>query len=253
MRHSASVLASGSPRAHGSALRRESFGYFLRTASDSTPRCFAGSRIRLSRRQTAEVMVRFEKTILERQPDMVLVYGDVNSTVAATLVCAKLGIKLAHVEAGLRSYDRTMPEEINRLVTDQLADLLLIPSEEAEGNLLREGVAKEKIHFVGNVMIDTLRSLLSQARMPEVTGLGEVRSRHLHRPSNVDEPETLKRILATLTKMSERLQIVFPIHPRTRARIKSLGYHFENSDRIFTIPPAGYLECTALQNVPPLS
>jgi UDP-N-acetylglucosamine 2-epimerase len=138
--------------------------------------------------QTAEVMIRFEKTILERKPDLVLVYGDVNSTVAATLVCAKLGTKIAHVEAGLRSFDRTMPEEINRLVTDQLADLLLIPSDEAVGNLLREGVAREKIHFVGNVMIDTLRTLLPQARMPEIAGLTDQFALvTLHRPSNVDE------------------------------------------------------------------
>ena len=198
--------------------------------------------------QTAEVMIRFEKTILERKPDLVLVYGDVNSTVAATLVCAKLGTKIAHVEAGLRSFDRTMPEEINRLVTDQLADLLLIPSEEAEENLLREGVARDKIHFVGNVMIDTLRSLLPQARMPDIPLLGEKFALvTLHRPSNVDEPETLQRILATLTTISERLQIVFPVHPRTKARIESLGYHFENSDRIFAIAPTGYLECLALQ------
>ena len=138
-------------------------------------------------------MIRFEKTVLERKPDVVLVYGDVNSTVAATLVCAKLGTKLAHVEAGLRSYDRTMPEEINRLVTDQLADLLLIPSEEAEGNLLREGIAREKIHFVGNVMIDTLKALLPQARMPDVPGLGDKFALvTLHRPSNVDEPGNIE-------------------------------------------------------------
>lgn len=198
--------------------------------------------------QTAEIMIRFEKTILERKPDLVLVYGDVNSTVAATLVCAKLGTKIAHVEAGLRSYDRTMPEEINRLVTDQLADLLLIPSEEAEGNLLREGVTREKIYFVGNVMIDTLRTLLPQARMPQVPGL---KDRYalvtLHRPSNVDEPESLRRILETLTTISESMQIVFPVHPRTKARIENLGYQFDNSDRIFAIPPTGYLECLALQ------
>ena len=198
--------------------------------------------------QTAEVMIRFEKTILEQKPDLVLVYGDVNSTVAATLVCAKLGTKIAHVEAGLRSFDRTMPEEINRLVTDQLADLLLIPSEEAEGNLLREGVARDKIHFVGNVMIDTLRTLLPQARMPDIAGLGDKFALvTLHRPSNVDEPETLKRILATLTKISEQLQIVFPVHPRTKARIESMGYRFEDSKNIFGIAPIGYLECLALQ------
>ena len=198
--------------------------------------------------QTAEIMIRFEKTILERKPDLVLVYGDVNSTVAATLVCAKLGTKIAHVEAGLRSFDRTMPEEINRLVTDQLADLLLIPSEEAEGNLLREGVARDKIHFVGNVMIDTLRTLLPQARMPAISGLGDRYALvTLHRPSNVDEPDSLRRILQTLTTISENLQIVFPVHPRTKARIESLGYRFENSDRFFAIPPTGYLECLALQ------
>jgi UDP-N-acetylglucosamine 2-epimerase (non-hydrolysing) len=198
--------------------------------------------------QTAEVMIRFEKTVLERKPDLVLVYGDVNSTVAATLVCAKLGIKLAHVEAGLRSFDRTMPEEINRLVTDQLADLLLIPSAEAEGNLLREGVALKKIHFVGNVMIDTLRTLLPQARMPEIPHLtDEFALVTLHRPSNVDEPETLRRILATLENISERLQIVFPVHPRTKSRIESLGYHLDHSKRIFAIAPIGYLECLALQ------
>ena len=198
--------------------------------------------------QTAEVMIRFEKTILERKPDLVLVYGDVNSTVAATLVCAKLGTKLAHVEAGLRSFDRTMPEEINRLVTDQLADMLLIPSEEAEGHLLREGVAREKIHFVGNVMIDTLRTLLPQARMPEIRNLSDDFALvTLHRPSNVDDPATLKRILETLTTISDRLQIVFPVHPRTKARIESLGYHFEDSTRFFAIPPTGYLECLALQ------
>ena len=198
--------------------------------------------------QTAEVMIRFEKTILERKPELVLVYGDVNSTLAATLVCAKMGVKIAHVEAGLRSYDRTMPEEINRLVTDQLADMLLIPSDEAVGNLLREGVAREKIYFVGNVMIDTLRTLLPQARMPEIPNLSDKFALvTLHRPSNVDDPATLKRILATLNTISDRLQIVFPVHPRTKARIESLGYHFEDSTRFFAIPPTGYLECLALQ------
>lgn len=198
--------------------------------------------------QTAEVMIRFERAVLESRPDIVLVYGDVNSTVAATLVCSKLGIRIGHVEAGLRSYDRSMPEEINRLVTDQLADLLLIPSLEAEENLLREGVPRDRIHFVGNVMIDTLRTLLPKARMPAVAQLSD----HfalvtLHRPSNVDDPTTLNRILSTLEEISHRVQIVFPIHPRTKARIENLGYHFDGSDRVFVIPPTGYLECLALQ------
>ncbi len=198
--------------------------------------------------QTAEVMIRFEKTILEMQPDLVLVYGDINSTVAATLVCAKLGTRVAHVEAGLRSFDRSMPEEINRLVTDQLADLLLIPSEEATANLLREGIAPEKIHFVGNVMIDTLHMLLPQARMPNIPGLGDQFAMvTLHRPSNVDEPAMLGRIMETLIELSQKLQIVFPVHPRTKSRIANLGYQFDESDRIFAVPPIGYLECLALQ------
>ena len=198
--------------------------------------------------QTAEVMIRFEQTVLERQPDLVLVYDDVNSTVAATLVCAKVGIRIGHVEAGLRSFDRTMPEEINRLITDQLADLLLIPSEEAEGNPLREGVSPEQIRFVGNVMIDTLRTPLPKARLPEIPGLDD----HfalvtLHRPFNVDEPKMLIRILAALDDIRRRLQIVFPVHPRTKARIENLGYCFNCLNRFFAIPPTGYLECLALQ------
>jgi UDP-N-acetylglucosamine 2-epimerase (non-hydrolysing) len=198
--------------------------------------------------QTAEVMMRFEKVVLERKPDLVFVYGDINSTVAASLVAAKLGIKTAHVEAGLRSFDRTMPEELNRLVTDQLADLLLPPSQDGVDHLLHEGIPAERIHLVGNVMIDTLRTLLPKARMPEIPGLGETFALvTLHRPSNVDEPATLERILNTLVKLSERMQIVFSVHPRTKARIEGMGYHFEQSDRFFTLPPVGYLECLALQ------
>ena len=198
--------------------------------------------------QTAEVMIRFETALLGCRPDLVLVYGDVNSTVAAALVCSKMGVRVAHVEAGLRSGDRTMPEEINRLVTDQLADLLLIPSEEAETNLLREGIAREKIHFVGNVMIDTLRTLLPRARLPEIPGLGSSFAFvTLHRPSNVDDPETLMKIIGTLSTIGERLQVVFPVHPRTRAKMERFGCNFANSNRVFAIPPVGYLECLALQ------
>src|SRR5690606_6153131 len=137
-------------------------------------------------RMTAEVMIRFEETVLERKPDWVLVYGDINSTVAAALVAAKLGINVAHVEAGLRSNDRTMPEELNRLVTDQLSNLLLTSSPEARPNLLREGIAPEKIHFVGNVMIDTVRHLVDKAQLPAIDGLdGKYALLTMHRPSNV--------------------------------------------------------------------
>src|SRR5207302_6732728 len=154
--------------------------------------------------QTSEIMRRFEPVVLQSRPDMVLVYGDVNSTLAAALVCAKLLIRVGHVEAGLRSFDRTMPEEINRLVTDQLADLLFTPSADGNENLKREGVAPEKVFLVGNVMIDTVVRLLEKAAPPPGVELPE---RYvlvtLHRPSNVDEPAMLRRIAGTLNKISE--------------------------------------------------
>jgi UDP-N-acetylglucosamine 2-epimerase (non-hydrolysing) len=205
-------------------------------------------------RQTADVMTRFEPVVLESKPDMVLVYGDVNSTVAAALVCAKLLVPVGHVEAGLRSRDRTMPEEINRLMTDQLADLLFTPSPDGDENLLREGIAPEKIHRVGNVMIDTLVRLLPAAQerwasLRSRLGLGDGTNQDpyalvtLHRPSNVDEPETLGRIMDALHDISEQLPIVFPVHPRTRPRLKSsLG-----GPALHLIDPLGYLDFLALQ------
>jgi UDP-N-acetylglucosamine 2-epimerase (non-hydrolysing) len=199
-------------------------------------------------RMTAEVMIRFEETVLERKPDWVLVYGDINSTVAAALVAAKLGINVAHVEAGLRSNDRTMPEELNRLVTDQLSNLLLTSSPEARPNLLREGIADEKIHFVGNVMIDTVRHLVDKAQMPVIDGLeGKYALLTMHRPSNVDDPATLTRILQALAEISRKLPIVFPIHPRTKARIAALASDPLEGSRVMTIEPCGYLESLALQ------
>lgn len=208
-------------------------------------------------RQTAEIMNRFEAVVLEQKPDLVLVYGDINSTVAATLVCAKLLIKVGHVEAGLRSFDRTMPEEINRLVTDQLADMLFTPSIDGNENLLREGVALDKIHLVGNVMIDTLVRLLPQAEAgwPELKqklafdqrGNGD----HfglvtLHRPSNVDEPETLTMIMSALSHIAQELPLIFPVHPRTRQRLQSTGLDLLSPGLQF-IEPVGYLDAVSLQ------
>jgi UDP-N-acetylglucosamine 2-epimerase (non-hydrolysing) len=199
-------------------------------------------------RMTAEVMIRFEETVLANRPDWVLVYGDINSTVAAALVAAKLGIDVAHVEAGLRSNDRTMPEELNRLVTDQLSNLLLTSSPEARPNLLREGVAPEKIHFVGNVMIDTVRHLVDKAQMPLIDGLdAKYALLTMHRPSNVDDPATLTRILMALAEISEKLPVVFPIHPRTKARMEALVTRPLEGARVITIEPCGYLESLALQ------
>lgn len=198
--------------------------------------------------QTAQILLRFEATVLERRPDFVLVYGDVNSTVGAALVCAKLQIPVGHVEAGLRSFDRSMPEEINRVLTDQLADVLFTPSADGDENLIREGINPTRIHRVGNVMIDTLHRLLPKARLPKIDGL---ESRYalvtLHRPSNVDEPESLARIVSTLSDISDRCQVVFPVHPRTRQRLASLDVAICGPRRLLLLEPLGYLEFLALE------
>jgi len=197
--------------------------------------------------QTALIMTRFEEVVLREQPGLVLVYGDVNSTVAAALVCAKLGIRVGHVEAGLRSFDRTMPEEINRLVTDQLADLLFTPSEDGNRNLAREGIPAEKIHLVGNLMIDTLVRLLPQARLPEQLGLdGPFVLVTLHRPSNVDEPARLRQLAQILADLGHKLTVVFPVHPRTRRRLQDLNLALDGAG-VRLIEPLGYLEFLALQ------
>lgn len=201
-------------------------------------------------RQTARIMMLFEETIESVRPDLVLVYGDVNSTVAAALVCAKLRVPVAHVEAGLRSFDRTMPEEINRLVTDQICDLLFTPSADADENLAREGVTPDKIHLVGNVMIDTLVRLLPQAmsRWPDLQAGLAINEPFglvtLHRPSNVDDPETLCTILETLDGISGRLPLLFPAHPRTVKRAQDRGL-LRDSPRLKVVSPLSYLSFLA--------
>lgn len=196
--------------------------------------------------QTAEIMTRFELVVLERRPDLVLVYGDVNSTIAAALVCAKLGIRIGHVEAGLRSFDWTMPEEINRVVTDRLSDLLFTPSDDADVNLEREGVPPEKIHQVGNVMIDSLVRLLPVAANVPRNGFPELYALvTLHRPSNVDDSESLKDILQSLVDISESLDVIFPVHPRTRQRIAEFGHVAE---KLHLSEPLPYIEFLALQS-----
>ena len=195
--------------------------------------------------QTAEIMTRLEPVLLDGKPDVALVYGDVNSTVAAALVGAKLGVRVGHVEAGLRSFDRTMPEEINRLVTDQLADMLFTPSEDGDINLQKEGIPAERIR-VGNVMIDSLVRLLPAAqrqnrnRLPERYALVT-----LHRPANVDDGEILKRILQSLLEVSQDLSIIFPAHPRTRKRIADFGLQ---ADQLQIVAPLSYLEFLGMQS-----
>lgn len=204
--------------------------------------------------QTAEIMVRLEKVLFKEKPDLVIVYGDVNSTLAGALVCAKLLIPLAHVEAGLRSFDRTMPEEINRVITDQLAQLLFIHSPEAEANLLREGVLREKIYYVGNVMIDTLVNLLTLAkvRWENLSSKYNINANKyalvtLHRPSNVDNGSSLKAIMDALSEISKWIKVIFPVHPRTRKNLAKNGIKQEG-ENFYLIDPLGYLDFLALQN-----
>jgi len=199
--------------------------------------------------QTAAVMVGLERFFLEKKPRAVLVVGDVNSTLAASLVAAKLGIFVGHIEAGLRSSDWTMPEEVNRVVTDTLADLLLTPSPDADRNLLAEGCAPESIARVGNVMIDTLMEHLPRARALDVPGrLGLQEAGYavltLHRPSNVDDPKILQGILGAVGRIAERLPVVFPVHPRTRKNIAAAG--LEELPGIVLTDPLGYLDFLSL-------
>jgi UDP-N-acetylglucosamine 2-epimerase (non-hydrolysing) len=203
--------------------------------------------------QTAAIMQRFEPVVLQEKPDWVLVVGDVNSTLACALVCAKLGVKVAHVEAGLRSRDRTMPEEINRLLTDQLADLLFTPSADADENLRAEGIPPERIRLVGNIMIDSLFKHLERARQSQIKDrLGLTEKAYavltLHRPANVDDPVVFARILAALEKISERLPIIFPVHPRTRKTVAQFGLRprVEKIDGLRLIEPLGYLDFLSL-------
>ncbi len=209
--------------------------------------------------QTAEIMKRFEPVLDAERPDCVLVVGDVNSTIACALVAAKKGIRVVHVEAGLRSRDRTMPEEINRLLTDQLSDRLYVTEPEAVDNLAAEGIAPERVVFAGNVMIDTLLFSLPQA-VPAATTLAAAPDPALwmqtsgyalltlHRPSNVDDPGVLARLLAILTEVSKKVPLVFPVHPRTHERLRALdvGSSFTRSPRILLLPPAGYREMLGL-------
>ncbi|GMV39300.1 MAG: UDP-N-acetyl glucosamine 2-epimerase [Myxococcales bacterium] len=203
--------------------------------------------------QTARVMIGFEQVCAAESPSGVVVVGDVNSTIACALVAAKLWIPVAHVEAGLRSNDRRMPEEVNRLLTDQIADLLFTPSEDGDANLLREGVSPQKIHRVGNIMIDSLLSHLGKARsLGVLPSLGLEPGRYgvltLHRPSNVDDAAPFGRIVDALAAIGPSLPIVFPVHPRTRKQLEAFGLW----ERLSGIPgmrlvePMGYLEFLAL-------
>lgn len=203
--------------------------------------------------QTARAMLALEQVFLAERPDLVSVVGDVNSTLAAALVAVKMGIAIAHVEAGLRSFDRTMPEETNRVLTDRISELLLTPSPDGDENLRHEGVDPERIHFVGNVMIDSLVASLEAARrLPTLSDLGLTPGGYavctLHRPANVDDSKVLAGLLEAIAQLSRALPLVFPVHPRTRKTIAAagLGPRLEGLDGLRTMEPLGYLEFLAL-------
>jgi len=200
--------------------------------------------------QTARIMLGFEPVLDRHRPDWVVVYGDVNSTVACALVAVKKGIQVAHVEAGLRSRDRAMPEEVNRLLTDQIAHLLLTPSRDGDANLVAEGIPASRIRFVGNVMVDTLLHLRDRARerqMARSLGVagGDYAFVTLHRPSNVDESQPLRELLGSLDDLSRRMPVLFAVHPRTRKRIAEFGME-SLMERVRLLEPLGYLETISL-------
>jgi UDP-N-acetylglucosamine 2-epimerase (non-hydrolysing) len=220
--------------------------------------------------QTGKVMIELEKVLVEEKPDLVVVVGDVNSTLAAAIAAVKLNIPVAHVEAGLRSYDRAMPEEINRLLTDQISDYLFTPSPDADENLKREGIPQQKIFLVGNVMVDSL--LFNKARADQSRILARLKLTEkgyalltLHRPSNVDEKRSLTSIIDAITEISERIPVIFPAHPRTQKKLREFDInipatvitnpdeHNKHNERnklngqLLIIPPLSYLDFLKLE------
>jgi UDP-N-acetylglucosamine 2-epimerase (non-hydrolysing) len=225
-------------------------GQFFRDLGLPEPDYHLGAGGGSHAQQTAEIMKRLEPVLLERAPRGVIVVGDVNSTVAGALVAKKLGIDVVHAEGGLRSFDRTMPEEINRLVTDAISDVLLVTEQSGVENLLHEGVAPERIHLVGNLMIDSLRKHLSRAMQSDVRQrLGIADERYglvtLHRPANVDDDRKRAEILEALSVISKNLGLLWPVHPRTRARLESGSFSLPPTIRL--LEPLGYLDFLRMQ------
>ena len=199
--------------------------------------------------QTGRVMIAYEQVLMTEKPDLVVVVGDVNSTVAATLAAVKLGIRTAHLEAGLRSFDRTMPEEINRIVTDSIADYLWTPSPDGDQNLIHEGVSPDRITRVGNIMIDSLEMMRATIESMAVAGKfnrekGGYGVVTLHRPANVDNPGSLEKLCRVLKTVSSKLPLIFPVHPRTRSRLSETGHIaiLENAPAVTLTTPLGYTE-----------
>lgn len=201
--------------------------------------------------QTAKIMVKFEEVLLKEKPEMVVVFGDVNSTVACSLVAKKMQISVAHVEAGLRSYDDTMPEEINRRITDTISEILFTPSDDANRNLLKEGIGKEKMFLVGNIMIDSLMVALNKmVNELDVLQKNGVEAKKyclvtIHRPSNVDDKKKLSEIIKKINEISQKIIVVFPVHPRTSKNLQDWKVKIHSNVKL--IPPLGYRDFTCLE------
>jgi UDP-N-acetylglucosamine 2-epimerase (non-hydrolysing) len=226
-------------------------GHFFRDLDLPAPDHYLSVKSGSHAQQTAEVMKRFEPVLMAEHPDAVIVPGDVNSTLAAALVAVKLQVPVFHIEAGLRSFDRTMPEEINRVITDAISDLLLVSEESGRSNLLNEGIPGHRIRMVGNLMIDSLRRSLATARESDILRRLCIDGRPfalvtLHRPGNVDEPGRLDEILGVLREISQTIRVVFPVHPRTRANLDQLP--FGRAVNITLLEPLGYLDFLCLMS-----
>jgi len=219
------------------------------------PHHFLGTGSGSHAEQTARIMVEFEKVLLQERPDLVVVFGDVNSTVACSLTAKKLLTPVAHVEAGLRSFDETMPEEINRRVTDTISDLLFTPSPDGDENLRNEGVDGNRVHRVGNIMIDSLITVLGRIGSEQEAAIlrqwdvrrGQYVLVTLHRPSNVDQPQGLAGILKYLNTLSEKAPVLFPMHPRTKKNIETFGINIAFHDALRIIDPVRYREFLTLE------
>ena len=234
-------------------------GSFFKELNIQKPNYNLGIKAGLHGEQTGRTMIEFEKVCLKEKPQLVIVVGDVNATIACALVASKLHIKIAHIEAGLRSRDMNMPEEINRILTDHISNYLFVTCEEGDKNLINEGIDKKKIFFVGDIMVDTLKKQLPRIKnkkykLKTLKQFNLVSEKYalltLHRPSNVDDKKRLKILLETFKIIQNKIKIIYPIHPRTKKRIKEFGFqkYLKQMKNFITIPPLGYLDMICLLN-----
>jgi len=230
-------------------------GSFFKELNIQKPNYNLGIKAGPHGEQTGKTMIEFEKVCLKEKPQLVIVVGDVNATIACALVASKLHILIAHIEAGLRSFDKNMPEETNRILTDHISDYLFATCEDGKKNLLKEGIDKKKIFFVGNIMIDTLLKQQTKSKKSKILKNLNIKPKEyalltLHRPSSVDNKKILKTLLETFHIIQKKIKIIYPIHPRTKKRIKEFGFekYLKQMENFITIPPLGYLDMICLLN-----